>query len=114
MLYVQAYAHTSVLRKKRRWFLLNRVRIFNEFVATTNSLILAPKLERSRNNIISTLKIELIKIFENLTIEEYVQQSDERTLMACEMVSIKSKFIKQLCRKCRYLLHIYSNCIITP
>jgi hypothetical protein len=52
MSYVQAYAHTSVLRKKRRWFLLKRVRIFNEFVATTNSLILAPKLERSRNNIL--------------------------------------------------------------
>ena len=56
MSYVQAYAHTSVLRKKRRWFLLKRVRIFNEFVATTKSLILAPKLERSRNNSIYHFK----------------------------------------------------------
>ena len=56
MSYVQAYALRSVLRKKRRWFLLNRVRIFNEFVATTNSLILAPKLERSRNNILYHFK----------------------------------------------------------
>ena len=69
MSYVQAYAHTSVLRKKRRWFLLKRVRIFNEFVATTNSLILAPKLEEV-GIVLYTLKIGLIKIFKILTIEE--------------------------------------------